>query len=68
MDKQKYVEIRKDKDFLYKYFVNETNNPVPYQTFYQLFGMWLEMQGIPDQWGLSKIREYLDKKHEFKVS
>lgn len=64
MNREEYLKLRKEKDFLYKYFVAESMNSVPYSQFYQLLGLWLTIQGISDDWGVRKIAEYLDKKHE----
>ena len=63
MTKNRYNELRKDPQFLYKYFVEEGGSPINPNEFNMLLPTWIQMTvGEHPQVGLQKIVNFLDKK------
>ena len=61
MTKQRYNQIRQTKEFLYTYFVEESNSKVSPQMFNNNLQMWLLMMGQTDLGSaLTTIVRYLD--------
>lgn len=63
MTESRYKEIRKDNDFLFLYFKEESNSDASRQIFDISFNTWLAMiVGVDPNVGIRKIFTFLDKK------
>lgn len=63
MTKERYNEIRKDPQFLYKYFVENGGTAIHPNEFNTMLPLWVQMVvGEHPQMGMQKIVNYLDKK------
>lgn len=62
MTNERYKEIRKDPQFLYKYFLESGGARINEREFSPLLAFWLQTWGEHPQTGMQKIVNYLDKK------
>jgi hypothetical protein len=63
MTKGRYNQIRRDREFLFIYFNEESKAQVPHAHFHNLLGAWLVMNvGVEPSIGIAKIVNFLDKK------
>jgi hypothetical protein len=63
MTKDRYNQIRRDREFLFIYFNEISKVQVSHAHFHNLLGAWLVMSvGVEPSIGIGKIVDFLDKK------